>query len=358
MSKGIAYSTVVIVALLGVLMLSVWSYTQISTGPGYVSSYTERTSEDIANSKLELAKRFLSQDLVFSSQEAALEVASNGGTLQSKTFWYCQGDPQPPTKQEFLFALSSTSLDFLNAYIDELKNSEIAQLGISSSKSDCVGIYSPEYTDCSQQDSAKCEYFKSTASGTVLKVTDPTTVSYSDYLSSIAANNRIMWLEQRLSDDTKDSKLIRVITSSLRDQCRGPQTMAQKLEVAFQKACEHLVSVLDKDVDCSYSVLCESVGNPIACLNFDCTRPETSQQLCFNSAQSSSYQGVGLNDLLKKIGGTSVNAQQGIQSTGVVIKFALTDNKYNIATSKELKPLVFNMWAAFDIAPAECRPID
>ncbi|MBI5872074.1 hypothetical protein HZB88_03225 [archaeon] len=356
MGKGIAYSTVVIVALLGVLMLSVWSYSQLSTG-SYVGTYTERTDEDIANSKLELAKKFLSQDLIYSSQEAALEVASNGGTLQSKTFWYCNSDPQPVTKQEFLHSLSTLTLDYLNAYIEGLKDSDIAKLGISASKYSCAGIYSPEDTACSQKNSAKCEYFRSTATGEgMVKVTDPITVSYSGDLSASNDNNRIMWIRQRLEDDTKDSKMFRVITSALRDQCRGPQTMAQKLEVSFQKACEHLVSILDKDVKCTYSVSCVDTSNPIACLNFDCKRPETTQETCFKSAQSSPHPGLG--DLLKDIGGKAVKAQQGISSSGVVIKFSLTDKKYNIATSKEMKPLVFNMWAAFDISPQECRPID
>jgi len=357
MSKGIAYSVVVIVALLGVLMLSVWSYNQLSTGSRYAGTYTERTDEDIANSKLELAKRFLSQDLVYSSQEAALEVASNGGTLQSKTFWYCQADPQPPTKQEFLYALSNMSLDFLNAYIEELKDSEIANLGISASKYDCAGMYSPEGTVCSQKDSTGCEYFRSTASGNgMIQVTDPAVASYAGDLSVSNDNNRIMWIYNRLYDDTKDSKLLRVITSTLRDECTGPQTMQTKLEVAFDKACEHLVSVLDTDVKCSYSVLCESVGNPIACLNFDCKRPEMTQQLCFNSDQASSNQGLG--DILQIIGGKTVKAQRGVQATGVVIKFSLTDTKFNIATSKEPKPLLFNVWAAFNIAPENCRPIN
>lgn len=359
MSKGIAYATIVIVALLGVLMLSVWSYTQLSTGSTYSGTYTSRTDEDIANSKLELAKKFLSQDLIYSSQEAALEVASNGGTLQTKTFWYCNGDPQPVTKQEFLSALSSTSQDYLNSYIDELKSSEIANLGVSASKYNCVGIYSPEDTACSQQNSANCEYFRSTATGGgSITVIDPTTVSYTGDLSVSNDNNRVMWLQSRLYDDTKDSKLLRVITSALRDECTGPQTMTQKLEVSFQKACDHLVSILDNDVECSYDVLCESVGNPIACLNFDCKRQESTQPLCFESTQASSYQGQSLGDLLGNIGGKSVKAQRGVQATGVVIKFSLTDKKYNIATSKELKPLVFNVWAAFNIAPAQCRPID
>ena len=357
MSKGIAYSTIVIVALLGVLMLSVWSYTQLSTGSRYVGTYTERSDEDIANSKLELAKKFLSQDLSYSSQEAALEIASNGGTLQSKTFWYCQNNPQAPTRTEFLYALSNESLSFLNAYIDELKSSEIADLGISASTYDCAGIYSPEISACSQQNSMNCEYFTSTATGEgLIKVTDPTIVSYSGDLSVSNNDNRIMWTFTRLSDDTKDSKLLRVITSALRDECTGPQTMAQKLEVAFEKACEHLVSVLDSDVQCSYNVLCESTSNPIACLNFDCKRPEFTQQLCFQSAQASSSQ--GLKDLINNIDGTSVKAQRGVQATGVVIQFLLTDTRYNIATSKELKPLVFNIWAAFNIAADQCRPID
>jgi len=354
--KGIAYATIVIVALIGVLMLSLWSYNQLATGSGYSFAYQQRTKEDISNANLEIAKRFLTQDLVYSSQEASIDIAANGGTAAT-TYWYCT-DPTPPTTDEVNYALGSSSQSFLNAYVTGLKESKIAESQLSVTEYGCAAVKDPGKASCILNGES-CESFKMTATqGGTIEVKTPAQVTYSGNLDADINSNRFYWLYYKLYDDTKNNMLMRVISDSVRAQCTGPQTMAQKVEVAIQAVCKHYEDIfkeVPQYVKCEYEIKCINTANPVSCLNFDCKRPEFNQQFCYNTASAAG------NDVFGKVfdnfGGKVVQAQ-GSSIAGVNLKIKLTDNKYNIPTSKGMKPLVWNVWAALDIGRQECRPID
>ena len=160
MRKGMSFSVVGIIALLGVLGITIWSASQLSIGSKYSSTYTEITKEDAAIFKLETVKRVLQDDLIFASRQAALDTAIRGGTLMPATFWYCNGKITPPLPDEVNYALSDTAVNYLRAYVNTSKEKgKLLDINVSIPKYTCVGVYDPGEASCDIKDSSKCEYF-------------------------------------------------------------------------------------------------------------------------------------------------------------------------------------------------------
>ena len=356
--KGIAYSTIVIIALIGILMVSVWSYNNLSSGIGFGGTIANVGPKDIAISRLETAKRFLSQDLSYSTQDASLDVAINGGSQAPRTFWYCNNEPVPPESSEVHFSMSKLSNEYMKAYIKGLKDNQIAQLGVSATEYQCNGIYDPGKDLCTQKTSKDCESFKSTATqGGVITVTQPASVTYSGDLAVDNTNNRFWSIYYKLYDDTKNSLAVRVIASSLRDQCTGPTPMADKIEVGLKNVCKHYEELFKEDpqyVKCSYEIKCIDTANPVSCLNTPCQKSAFSEQLCYEKTSASGSK----TNIFDSIGGKIVSAQTGGSVGGVLVNFKLADTKFGIPSSKGLQPLVWSFWASFDVTRQECRPID
>jgi hypothetical protein len=418
--KGIAYATIIIIALIGVLMVSVWSYNNLSSGSQFGGTIANVGPKDIAISRLETAKRFLSQDLSYSTQDASLDIANNGGTQTSRNFWFCSNQPVPPETKEVHFAMSNFSNVYLQTYIKGLANSQITQLGVSATEYQCNGIYDSGKETCSQKSSQGCESFQSTATdGGMITVSQPAFVTYSGDLSVDNTNNRFWWIYYRLYDDTKNSLPVRVIASTIRDECTSAETTEQKIEVAIENVCKHYEEVFKENpqyVKCSYEIKCLSVAtasaptttvstvftaptsvyqnpvtynpiptsyyiptsypvatsvapppttapppstvppsyNSVACLNTPCERPPFSETLCYEKTSASGFN----TNIFDSLGGKIVSAQASNSLGGVIVVFKLTDNKFNIPSSKGLQPLVWSFWASFDVTKEECRPID
>lgn len=366
MQKGIAYSTVVIVALLGVLLVSIWSYTQLSSGAQYSGTYSSRTNQDIAVSRLENAKRLLAQDLGFSSQSASVDIASNGGTQYSTTYWYCDDQPTPPEANEVNFAVSNTTLSYMNAYVSSVPNSSLAQIGVLVSNYGCVGVYDPGKLNCMQQDSSNCQGFQTSGTqGGNIQVIQPSPVQYTGSITADANSNRFYWIYYKLYDDTKNSGLLSSIATGLRDSCNtATQNADGRLQFALTKVCNHYETLLadpdgTKYVKCQMQILCENTANPVSCVNTPCQRPQFDQSLCWQSVSQSAYNDKSLSesDFINNLGGKIAQAQGGAFA-GIRIKVSLTDTKFNIPSSQGLQPLVWNLWAQTQIQNQECRPID
>jgi hypothetical protein len=362
MKKGIAYSTVIIVALLGILLVSIWSYSQLSTGAQYSGTYSSRTSQDISVSRLEFAKRFLTQNLIFSSQSSSLDIAANGGTQFGVTYWYCDSDPTPPEINEVNFALSNESLSLLNAYVASVPDSELAQMNITVSNYGCVGVDDPGSTNCLQQDSSHCQGFQTTGTlGGTINVIAPSPVQYTGSIAADASNNRFFWIYYKLYDDTKNSGLLRTIASGMRAACPNSGDTAVRLQIALSKVCDYYENLFaepdgTKYVTCEMKILCLDTANPVACVNTPCDRPQP-DSLCWQTVSQSPLEGEKyLSDFVDNLGGKAVQAQAG--GTGVRLKISLTDTKFNIPSSQGLQPLVWNLWAEAQIADQPCRPID
>jgi hypothetical protein len=363
MQKGIAYSTVVIVALLGILLVSIWSYSQLSSGAQYSGTYTSRQSQDISISRLETAKRFLTQNLVFSVQSSSLDIAANGGTQYATTYWYCDSEPTPPETSEVNYALSTGTLNFLNSYVATIPNSELSKIGIQVSNYGCAGIYDPGQINCDQQDSSHCESFSASGmQGGNIQVTTPSPVQYSGSITADATSNRFYWIYYRLYTDTKNSGLLRTIASGLRDSCPTGQNSAGRLDFALSKVCSHYETLLaepdgTKYVKCQMQILCADTANPVSCVNTPCQRPQAPQSLCWQTASQSPINGAqAVSDFANNLGGSAVSAQGAFAS--IRVKITLTDTKFNIPSSEGLQPLVWNLWAESQIDNQQCRPID
>jgi hypothetical protein len=351
--KAIAYSVIVIIALLGVLILTGWSYNQLNTGSKYSETVSEISSKDVAIQKLEGAKRFLTQDLTFSSQDAALDVAASGGTSGGGTFWYCQSEPIPPEKEEVAYALSNASLVKMNAYVEGLKDTDMEKQGITATKYGCVGVYDPGKTSCTSKDSIMCEYFQTTATqGGLITVTQPEYVSYSGNLFSDNNANRFYWIYYKLYDDTKANKPMSVIADAVRAQCRGPETMSAKIEVGIKNLCTHYEQLFDNYVKCEYEIKCLSTDNPTSCLNQPCDVRNPIPALC-----SDTQSALGGDFDMKELLSSGVAEAQGSVIGGLELKIKLTDTKYNIASAKGLQPLEWNLWYVMSIERQECRPV-
>jgi hypothetical protein len=362
MEKGIAYSTIVIVALVGILLVSVWSYSQLSSGGQYSGTYTSRTNQDIAVSRLEFSKRFLTQNLIFSSQSSSVVVAANGGTQFGVTYWYCDSKPNPPELAEVNFAMSNQTLSSLNAYVSAIPDSELAKIGVQVSNYGCVGVYDSGHSACALQDSSQCEGFQTSGTqGGTIKITQPAQVQYTGDIAGPAQSNRFYWIYYRLYDDTKNNGLLRTIAEGLRAACPGPSLAEGRIQIALGKVCEHYESLLaepdgTKYVKCELEVLCLDLANPGACLNTPCERPPA-PSLCYQTVSQAPLNGENvISDLVDSLGGKAVSAQGS--GAGVRLKIILTDTKFNIPCSDGLQPLVWNVWAVTQIAPQECRPID
>jgi len=364
MEKGIAYSTVIIIALLGILLVSIWSYSQLSSGAQYASTYSSRTSQDISISRLEFTKRFLTQNLIFSSQSSSLDIAANGGTQFGVTYWYCDSQPTPPEINEVNFAISNESLSFLNAYVATVPDSEIAKMGVLVSNYGCAGVYDPGSTNCLQQDSSHCQGFQTSGTqGGEIQVTTPSPVQYTGSITADANSNRFYWIYYKLYDDTKKNGLLSTISEGLRAACPNQNMNVQsRLQFALSKLCDHYESLFTepdgtKYVKCEMQILCINTANPVACVNTPCERPQINP-LCWQTFSQSPLEGEKyLTNFIDSLGGKAVQAQGGAIA-GIRIKITLTDTKFNIPSSQGLQPLVWNLWAETQVLDQSCRPID
>jgi len=394
--KGVAFSTLVVLALVGILLVSVWSYSQLATGSRIAGIITQRGPQDEAINVLELTKQFVTQNLKFAASSASVEVAANGGTSQ-KTYWYCNDEATPPQLKEVQFALSNLSLDFMNAYTSTLSESELKNFGVTVSPYGCIGLADPGKENCLKKGSSNCDSFTATATqGGLIEVSQPAYVSYGSDLASDVAANTFFNFYYKLYKDTLESGLTRSIAAGLRESCPGPTLNAQqRLQFALQKACDHYEALFEEPdgkryVKCSFELLCVDTVNPTACTNVNCKRPEFNQQLCWSSASSKSRQAnaqanaqlssrantnanvnsnaktnLDLSADLSAIGnllgsnlfGRAVKAQGG-SFAGIEIIFHLTDTKFKVPSDRGLQDMVWNLYAVIDVANQECRPIN
>jgi hypothetical protein len=353
-SKALAFSAIAIVALLGILAVSLWSFYQLSTGSQYAGSVTGVSSEDQALTKLETTKNFLSQNLAFATEQAELDVAAQGGTQLGTTYWYCNG-PTPPSSDEINYAMSSTSINYMNSYIKSLKeNKNFAETNTTIKEYGCCDITDPGEAACLSTDSSACESFLNAAkNGGEITITDPSFVTYKGDLSA-TTTGRLYWIYHNLYKDTKDNMLVQILAQGFAGECPGTQYNKAKLEVAVKNSCQHFKEILDSYVDCEYKIDClgctDGSCDTISCLNSDCKRNPIEQSACGSSTVSASGTGQSsANSKIKMQGGSIGSAR---------IKYTLTDNKYNIPSDTGPRPLKFIFDAVIDIPKYECTPID
>ena len=338
--KGVAYSVVAIVALLGVLGVAIWSAYQLSVG-GVGPTVTKRTAEDMAVAKLENTKLLVGQALRFGAMESSMQVASQGGTKEAVTYWYCNGEPTPPELEEVEFAISNKSLAYVNAYIKTLKDDEeFKKMGVEVSEYDCVGIYPPEKDVCLVED---CEHFDTGVSGGFIDVKEPAKATYSSGIETTEYPTRFWTHYYRLYDFFKSKKIFNIIINSIQGQCPGPDPMIKKARVAMEDVCDQIEQLLDPEyVECKVIELCEP--DDVSCLNAPCER-YFDEELCFKKAIFSGGE--------EQFPGERISAQG--EGVTMRVKFEITDHKFKPLAKEDVQ---WNLYAVFEIGETECVPID
>ncbi len=251
--KGITYSVVIIVALVGIMGALIGMGYQSSVGSGFGSTIIDKSAQDASIQKLEITKETISGALKFSSMSSALDVAIQGGTADPITYWECDGNPQPPELNEVLFAISNMSTQYLNAYLKELKE-QLKEKNISVSECDCATVTPPMKEICMNED---CAYFGSGAKNEKIDVSFPTDTSY---VGDIEADNspiRFFMFYFRLYDFFKENKLLTLIPDSMKNNC--PEPVDVKYEIAYKDVCRELIKELSRHDAPKDPINCETI---------------------------------------------------------------------------------------------------
>ncbi len=205
MKKGISFSVVPLIALVGVLGLSIWAGYQLSFGGSRRDVSVGVSTEDESIQKLEQVKNMLLGGLEFSFTQAVLEIAENGGT-GSKTFWYCTFDHTIPEPEEVEFAISQRTRNYLNAYVSTATNVEgpLFEIEAIIPEYTCVGVFNPGEDSCDRQNSQECEEFATSATAgpdSLIEISDPVYVNDGADLEAHLKDIRFYWLYYRLYND-------------------------------------------------------------------------------------------------------------------------------------------------------------
>jgi hypothetical protein len=381
--KGASFSVIPIIALIGVLGLAVWAGYQLSVGSPRGSTSGDITEQDKAIQNLEVVKNALSAGLEFSSTQAALDIAENGGT-ESTTYWYCSAWPSPPEPDEVESAMTQMSLDYLNSYIDTLQDEEdnsLYEIEPIIPPYTCVGVADPDQENCNDpQNSINCEKFAFSASGepqSEIEISEPVYVSDDADLEAYIDDNRFYWLYYNLYEDytmfqdhsqyiteeiaegcecfvetenglveveeyiSQHPELTEIEKDELRSNCLWglrPGTVEISVEEGLQTVCEHYDEIFDEYVSCDWEVLCLDSANVGRCLDSECVRSGY-PEIC-DTAPPISLQG-----------GTVQTVTQG----SVRFKVSLEDSKYLIASRERTnQKLVWNLNGAIQLEYNEC----
>ena len=346
--KGAAYATIALVALIGIVGVLAYSAYQMQYS-GYTSTQLSAAQEDIARAKLEFIKQQLTQDLKFSGHQAMLITAAQGGTIYPVTYWWCNSEPQPPEPEEFAYALSNLTLNYLNLYIN-ITNTDpkTKQLNISIDEYKCIAIDDPGKEKCVGKNSTNCESFgTSTFGGGRIEVYSP---GYKSYIGNLFTNvelNRGYWIYWNLYVAAKEKNLLmRLIAQKIRERCTGPEDTATKLRASLDDICKGFESLFDGFVKCTYEIQC--LGEGRTCLNTPCERTPIAN-LCYSSSGLKSYENIKRKPEGIEMQGATASAR---------INFIFTDYKYNIPSERGLQNLKFVITAVFEAGRQECRPIN
>lgn len=201
-NKGQSFSVIPIIALLGVLGLSIWAAYQLSLGNTQRDIFQDVSEEDEASQKLELIKNMLISDLTFSSSQASLEIAANGGT-ETTTFWYCTY-PLPPTPEEVQAAMSKRTLDHLNSYVRTLRDENILfEVEGTLPLYSCARVFDKGKSKCLGSGSSQCEDWAASAGadGAKIEIKKPASMSDSADLEAHIIDNRFYWMYYNLYEN-------------------------------------------------------------------------------------------------------------------------------------------------------------
>jgi len=272
--KGVAYSVIAIVALVGILaVLGGLSY-QSTVGSGVSESDSLRVAQDDSTQKLEYTKGMVLQNVRFSTLSATLDITKNGGTTDPETYWTCNNVPQPVTSAEFMAAISNGSLQYMIPYIEALKKEpSLVAKDITLSDPECMSVDLPEGSACNH---LNCDYFGSGVADETLDVSSPVVTSYKGPLNvNDVGPVRAVHFHNVLYNFFENNEILQVMSTSMAAEC--PQSELVKLQIAMEDVCDELKKRLDPD-NPEY-IICEMKLIPAP--HTDCTRLKK-ESTCFS----------------------------------------------------------------------------
>ncbi len=353
MRKGMEILNIAMIAFIGILVVMFWVISQQGAGSGYVQNIIGQSPTDEAKATLETAKRTIAEGNIFSSHTAALETAAAGGTLAGERFWWCNGQPTPPSAEEVTFAMSNRTLSKFNIYVNETQN-QIE--GMNVTLYNCVGVFNPGKKNCPPKNSENCEYWNTSSIGGQISVErNKTTVQYASAVEKEVVNNRFWWMYWVLKKTADENKLMQWIVESFQDQCTGPEDDAAKMDIAIKIAIEKLEAQFDQYVNCTFEYEC-GPNTTMECVNYDCTPEPFTEKLCFEIPEEllsadRSYSSYG--DIVQLKPG-DLNLQM---ASSARIKIECIDSKYEIPSEMGTEKLRWVIKAALT-GGGECRPVD
>lgn len=285
MSKGISTSSIGLITVLGIAIIIGWMTYQSMAGTAPQERITDKTSSEQSRELLETVKRTLKTDLIYSSQEASLDVAIAGGGencgVSGTRYWIADGKKTIPTEEEVLCSLSNTSLANMNEFVKKEKQ-QYASKGVQISKYNCVGSYNPSEAVSSPYLERKIDIsdaFQSGLTGGSIDVTGKGEQKdrYDGNIMADAAPNQFWPIYYTLANFVRDDFNI-VVTSTVRTECTDDTlTTGQKIIDGVEEACKKL-----REEFCGSDTenCCIKVNCVIECPTPDA--PVTSES-CYNS---------------------------------------------------------------------------
>lgn len=323
--RGMDITVIGLVVFLGAAAVLSYMIYQVNLGTGRMGEITKTIETEKPFSQMENTKRVMIQDVLFSTHQASLLVASQGGSYVSQRYWMCEGQITIPTEAEVLYSLSNVSSNLMRSYIDGINIEE----GITVEGYDCLYAYDPGAEACNQKDSEDCESFPATAVKGKIHVEGD--VSYQDPLQAETSPNRFFWIYHRLKGVFDKNMFMIWLNNDVREHCTEPEPDNVKIDNAIQVACERLQEEFDGFVEVTCINMCEEAD--MDCLNVPCDPPPV-----YETCMTDSLQTV-----------------QGAAS----VQISVRDYKYNIpAAGGSMQPLVWNLMLVSEVAGVEHRPVD
>jgi len=325
--RGVDITVIGLVVFLGAAAIFSWVVYQVNLGSGRAGDIMGgvRTGQTFA--KMENTKRVMIEDVLFSTHQASLLVASQGGSYVPQRYWMCAGQLTIPTEAEVLFSISNISSNLMRAYIQGAN----AETGVTVEGYDCLYAYDPGEAVCNAADSSECESFPATATKGRIYVKGEGEASYQDPLQGEAAPNRFFWIYHRLKGVFDKNLFLVWVNADVREHCTEPTENNVKIANAIEAACQRLQEEFDGYVEIACTNLC--VAADMDCLNVPCEAPSVPE-----ACTTASLQGV---------------------HGGMNVQISVKDTKYNVpAAGGAMEPLIWNVMVASEVAGVEHRPVD
>ncbi len=263
MKRGVSTSSLGIIAVLCVAVGVGWMTYQNMAGTGVTDRITGVTASEETRALVETVKRTLKTDLIYSSQEASMKVASAGGGDTGTRYWRVGKEFTAPTEEEVLYVVSNSTLNLMNKFV-RTEREQYASQKVQISDYDCVGSYNPSEEACYPylgRDPEIADAFQNGLTGGTIEATgkDGQKDRYEGNIIADIAPNEFWPIYYTLYNFIRDEFNV-IVTSTVRDECPDDTlSTSQKIIDGVEEACKKLQEEFCGDdlENCCINVTCE-----------------------------------------------------------------------------------------------------